>query len=315
MRSAQTATRTSFCAKWASHNPRPWAAGRNPMAFTLIELLVVVAIIALLVSILLPNLARARQAGRRTVCASNLKQISVYFVIYDSDHGVLPSYNLGFPWNDGHYWVNQLVYSGAAPWPQTSSGPIVRAYSNWGPPGKIDPTGNTWQARGTVTTGVWRCPTLRDPDPPRFFWVKGAGYGVNRSHLIKGGNNYYTDPPNYVGLHRLRRSSEVWLVGDTQVNHTTCPPGNEYHQRSDDWVHCPVGPWPCNPWIFTSVAHGEPGARHFRNGWDEYSGLCNVAFADTHVEDRRYEALLNNEGNIFAHGGPKFYNSDVNDDY
>ena len=46
-------------------------------AFTLIELLVVIAIIALLVAILMPSLARAKELARRSVCAGNLRNIFV----------------------------------------------------------------------------------------------------------------------------------------------------------------------------------------------------------------------------------------------
>ena len=59
--------------------------------FTLIELLVVVAIIALLVSILLPSLSRAREQARRAVCLSNLHQCGVGFSQYAVDYKyVLP---------------------------------------------------------------------------------------------------------------------------------------------------------------------------------------------------------------------------------
>ena len=138
-------------------------------AFTLIELLVVISIIALLVALLLPALASAREAALTVMCLSQQKQFGVAFKLYALDHkDYLPNawYNY---WND---------IDGAEEWQIYTNGgwynALHRYISSYGeppPPGDagVDP--------------IDGCPARSPGDRHRSLWG-WSDYGLN--HRLAG---------------------------------------------------------------------------------------------------------------------------------
>lgn len=140
-------------------------------AFTLIELLVVVAIIALLISILLPSLSRARELSKRLVCASNVKGMGTAFKIYANDYDenwpTVPfSKTQSIVWTDpsGGSLIGQPGDTNIPPSPTWGPQPNRTALSRVDDSVTIATTRNLWMLvrSGDVTPKSYVCPSSGD---------------------------------------------------------------------------------------------------------------------------------------------------------
>ncbi len=250
--------------------------------FTLIELLVVIATIAVLASLLLPALQRAKEAGKSAICIANLRQLYLANMNYASDYNDYVA-----PWNDytagwasgitytwAFYLMPYLGYSGTAQqyWNDTNSHGTLeirewRNFSgNWKQFGYKDATDTT-----TKAPSVWFCPATRGP----FCWTSCPNSGTYST--LGWGLCYIDYAPNSIGV-----------VGQISTNGTYYVAGYQYNPIRVGQAGLMTDP---GKLVFIGDCYGYgmnmvnvPSNRHYANGYDNTSGRCNIVFWDGHVE-------------------------------
>ena len=159
--------------------PKCWRS----TGFTLIELLVVISIIAILASMLLPALSRARDMATRSNCAGQLKQIGSATFLYTSD------FNETFPWlYDGEYCWFELVDGNKALY-QTHVVPSSGYLNN---------------------TATWVCPS--EDKKWTGFHTNTLSYGINFRYLGFGGSS----PPRTTKITKIFNPSGTIMEADSR---------------------------------------------------------------------------------------------------
>jgi prepilin-type N-terminal cleavage/methylation domain-containing protein/prepilin-type processing-associated H-X9-DG protein len=238
----------------------------TPDAFTLIELLVVIAIIAILASMLLPALTKAKVKAQSINCRSNLKQLALAWQMYAQDYNEKLTYSEG--WN---------VPPGVLP-------------GVWLPAGYRNPDPSNWDITNGIQQGAlwsfcrnaaaWRCPADRSKVIPpgtrisvprvRTYvmssWMGGEGGGWPATILLPKVWQVFlkTSDLNSIG------PSMAWLFID---------------QREDHFMGGTAA--------FDTDMQGYPSTPNdFRFDWDfpgtQHDGGSSLAFADGHAEAKRW---------------------------
>ena len=248
--------------------------GHKRAGFTLIELLVVVSIIALLISILLPSLGKAKELANRAYCAANLRGLTQSMVTYQQDYNSYPATN---PPTSANSYTG--VPKDAAATPEGT--------------GQLDPSLGMLPAAtpGSPTACLWIL-NLRNQAPPKMFLCKSDRNVITPSQTLdQTSAKYYL---NFQGPTTISYSiSYPWTSGGTLTStwhgsdmSSNTPLMSDIGPLEEANVKQPDGPKGTSAKLLNTASHEDAGQ--------------NVSYGDGHVDWCKTPYCGANNDNIFT---------------